>query len=89
MRAPSRCVALEEADQGEIVQLLPSPRRWGHDDSSRPVLEDEPSACGARQGPRGEVPRGPGMCETLLTQSPDMPASIANLTLRSETLVEL
>jgi hypothetical protein len=87
-RASSRRVTLEEVDQGEIVQLLPSPRRRGHDDTSRAVLEDEPSACGTRQGPRGEMPRGPGMCEALLTKGPDMPASIANLTRRGETLIE-
>src|SRR5206468_8506001 len=48
-RDPSRCMALEEADQREIIQLRPSPRRRGHDDASRAVLEDEPSTCGARQ----------------------------------------
>jgi hypothetical protein len=86
MNTPSRCTALEEAKQSGIVPLLPSCRWRGDDDPSHSVLEDQPSARGARQRSRREVIGGPCPREALLSNGPAMPALVTNLARRRERL---
>jgi len=77
-------MALEEADEGTVVQLLPSIRWRGHDHPSHAVLEDQPSACGARERPRHEMTCGPGTSEALLPNGPEISMPVAKLTRKGE-----
>jgi len=79
---------LEEANQSVIVPFLPPGRRRSHDDPPQSVLEQQPSACGARQRFRREVIGRPGSGEPLLSQCPEVTTPVPNLT-RERTSVDV